>query len=60
MGHDIAQNMKIGNANISIGGDNMVDGLDNQVNIGSVFYYNGSVALDLNADTTLGLGTQSV
>ena len=60
MGHDIAQNMKIGNANISIGGDNMVDGLDNQVNIGSVFYYNGSGALDLNADTTLGLGTQSV
>jgi hypothetical protein len=60
MGHSIAQNMRTGNANISIGGDNMVDGLDNQVNIGSVFYYNGSGALDLNADTTLGLGTQSI
>jgi hypothetical protein len=59
MGHDIAQNMITGNANISIGGDNMVDGLDNQINIGSVFYYNGSGYLALNADTVLGLGTQS-
>ena len=59
MGHSIAQNMKTGNANISIGGDNMVDGKDNQVNIGSVFYYNGSGYLELNADTGLGIGTES-
>ena len=59
MGHDIAQNMINGNANISIGGDNMVDGQDNQVNIGSVFYYNGAGYLELNADTGLGLGTDS-
>jgi hypothetical protein len=59
MGHDIAQNMITGNANISIGGDNMVDAKDNQVNIGSVFYYNGSGYLELNADTGLGLGTES-
>lgn len=59
MGHDIAQNMITGNANISIGGDNMVDGQDNQVNIGSVFYYNGAGYLELNADTGLGLGTES-
>jgi hypothetical protein len=59
MGHDIAQNMITGNANISIGGDNMVDGQDDQVNIGSVFYYNGNGYLELNADTGLGLGTES-
>ena len=59
MGHDIAQNMIRGNANISIGGDNMVDGQDDQVNIGSVFYYNGAGYLELNADTGLGLGTDS-
>ena len=59
MGHDIAQNMITGNANISIGGDNMVDGQDDQVNIGSVFYYNGNGYLELNADTGLGLGTDS-
>jgi hypothetical protein len=59
MGHDIAQNMITGNANISIGGDNMVDAKDNQVNIGSVFYYNGSGYLELNSDTGLGLGTES-
>jgi Concanavalin A-like lectin/glucanases superfamily len=59
MGHDIAQNMITGNANISIGGDNMIDGQDDQVNIGSVFYYNGNGYLELNADTGLGLGTES-
>jgi len=59
MGHEIAGNMISGNANISIGGDNMVDGLDNQINIGSVFYYNGSGYLEFNADTGLGLGTES-
>jgi len=59
MGHEIASNMITGNANISIGGDNLVDGLDNQINIGSVIYYNGSGYLELNADTALGLGTES-
>jgi len=59
MGHEIAGNMIRGNSNISIGGDNMVDGLDDQVNIGSVFYYNGGGYLELNADTGLGLGTES-
>ena len=57
LGHEIALEMKTGNANISIGGDNLVDGLDNQVNIGSVFYYNGSGYLELNADTGIGFGT---
>ena len=59
IGHDVANNMTRGTANISIGGDNLVEGLDNQINIGSVFYYNGGGYLQLNADTGLGLGTNS-
>lgn len=56
-GPDVAQNMIQGNACISIGGDLMVDGVDNQVNIGGVFYYNGYGYLQLNADVGMGLGT---
>lgn len=59
LGHEVANFVYSGNANISIGGDNIVDGLDNQVNIGSVFYYNGTGYLTLNADTGVGLGTSS-
>jgi hypothetical protein len=59
IGHEVGTNMTTGNANIAIGGDNLVDGVDNQVNIGSVFYYNGTGYLQLNSDTGLGLGTTS-
>jgi hypothetical protein len=59
IGHDVAGNMTHGNYNIAIGGDNLVNGVDNQVNIGSVFYYNGTGYLQLNADTGLGLNTRS-
>lgn len=59
IGHDVANNMTRGNSNIAIGGDNLVDGLDNQINIGSVFYYNGGGYLVLNADTGVGIGTES-
>ena len=51
--------MTKGNNNISIAGSNLVDGLDNQINIGSVFYYNGSGYLELNADVGVGLGDDS-
>ena len=59
IGHEVGLNMTKGNANIAIGGDNLVDGLDNQINIGSVFYYDGGGNLQLNADTFLGLGSHS-
>jgi hypothetical protein len=59
MGHDVATYMTRGSGNISIMGDNLVDEVDNQINIGAVFYYNGLGELDLNADTKVGLGTQS-
>lgn len=57
IGHEVGNNLISGNANIAIGGDNLVDGKDNQINIGSVFYYDGEGYLQLNADTGVGLGT---
>lgn len=59
MGHDVATYMTRGSGNVSIMGDNLVDGKDNQVNIGGIFYYNGDGYLQLNADTGVGLGTNS-
>lgn len=59
VGHEVGYNLTHGNAIIAIGGDNIVDGVDNQVNIGSVFYYNGSGYLQLNADVGLGIGSNS-
>lgn len=57
IGHNVAQYITHGNNIIGIGADNLVDGLDNQVNIGSVFYYNGLGNLQLNSDGEIGLGT---
>ena len=57
IGHEVGQNLTHGNGIIAIGGDNIVDGVDDQVNIGSVFYYNGMGNLELMADVEVGLGT---
>ncbi len=57
IGHEVGNNLITGNGNVSIMGDNLIDGQDNQVNIGGIFYYNGAGYLQLNADTGLGLGT---
>jgi hypothetical protein len=57
IGHEVGNNLITGNGNVSIMGDNLVDGQDNQVNIGGIFYYNGAGYLQLNSDTGLGLGT---
>lgn len=51
------QYLYTGSGIISIGGDNIVDGKDDQVNIGSVFYYDGSGYSYISAETTVGLGT---
>lgn len=59
IGHNVAQYLTQGSNIIGIGADNLVDGLDNQVNIGSVFYYNGLGNLQLNADGEIGLGTSA-
>jgi hypothetical protein len=56
IGPSVAQNMTYGNGIIGIGSDNLVDGIDNQINIGSVFYYDGFGYTQLNSDVGLGLG----
>lgn len=59
LGHEVANNMSSGSGNISIMGDNLVDGKDNQINIGGVFYYNGGGFLQISSDTGIGIGTHS-
>ena len=59
IGHNVGANLKNVNGTIAIGGDNLVDNRDNQVNIGSVLYYDGAGNTDINSDTRLGLGTLS-
>jgi len=54
-----AVNLTHGNNIVSINGSLIVDGVDNQVNLGSVFYYNGQGSATINANTELGLGEES-
>jgi hypothetical protein len=59
IGNDVGGNMTQGSGIISIGSDNLVDDRDNQVAIGSVFYYDGTGTAHINANTEVGIGTQS-
>jgi hypothetical protein len=52
-------NINSGSNIISISGSNVVDGIDNQINFGSVFYYNGLGFTNFNSNMELGLGEQS-
>jgi hypothetical protein len=59
IGHNIIPGLTTGSGIISIGGDSIVNGLDNQVNIGSVFYFDGTGYASVNAETTVGLGSRA-
>jgi hypothetical protein len=59
LGHEDANNMITGDANISINGGRLVNGLNNQISIGSTIYYDGAGNLSLLANTSLGQGLQS-
>jgi hypothetical protein len=59
IGHNIIPELTTGSGIISIGGDSIVNGLDNQVNIGSVFYFDGTGYASVNAETTVGLGSRA-
>ena len=52
-------NFTHGNNIISINGSLIVDGVDNQINLGSVFYYNGQGSATFNANTEIGIGLES-
>ena len=59
LGHDVANNILTGSANISLMCDNLVSGEDNQIGIGSIFYYNGKQLLRLETNANVGIGTLS-
>ena len=59
IGHNVGANLTNVNGTIALGGDNLVDNRDNQINIGSVFYYDGRGNSDINSDARIGLGTES-
>jgi hypothetical protein len=59
IGSDVAGNVTDVSGTIAIGSDNLVDGRNNQVAIGSVFYYDGTGTATINANTEIGIGTQS-
>ena len=59
IGQNTAKFINSGSGIISIGGDNLVDGEDNQVNIGSVFYYDGRGYSYISSEVNLGLGTSA-
>jgi hypothetical protein len=59
IGQNTAKFINTGSGIISIGGDNLVDGQDNQVNIGSVFYYDGRGYAYISSEVNLGLGTHA-
>lgn len=59
IGHNVGANLTNVNGTIALGGDNLVDNRNNQINIGSVFYYDGAGNTDINSDVRLGLGTAS-
>ena len=44
---------------ISINGSNIVNGIDNQINFGSVFYYDGISFTNFNSNLEVGLGDES-
>lgn len=52
-------NITTGSNIISISGSNVVDGVDNQINFGSVFYYNGLGFTNFNSNMEVGLGESS-
>ena len=55
-GYDVSSNMTHGSNNLSFNGKNMVDGQNDQINLGSVMYYNGQGYTVFNSDVGMGLG----
>ena len=54
-----AINITSGSNIISISGSNIVNGVDNQINFGSVFYYDGLGFTNLNSNLEVGVGDPS-
>jgi hypothetical protein len=59
IGTEIGNNVKTGNGIISIGSELIQDGVDDQVGIGSTFYYDGRGLSRIYSSTQIGLGAAS-
>ena len=60
LGTDVGNNITHGSGIISIGGESIVDGVDNQINIGSVIYYDGLGLTEMYSGVRVGLGDDAV
>ena len=60
LGTDVGNNITQGNGIISIGAETIVDGVDDQIGIGSVFYYNGTGTSEIYSTLSVGLGDDAL
>lgn len=60
LGTDVGNNITHGSGIISIGGESIVDGIDDQINIGSVIYYDGLGLTEIYSSVRVGLGDAAV
>lgn len=56
LGTEVGNNITQANGIISIGAETIVDGVDDQIGIGSVFYYNGTGTSEIYSTLSVGLG----
>lgn len=59
LGTEVGNNLTNVNGIISIGSENIQDGVDDQIGIGSVFYYNGLGSTNIVSNLRVGLGEDS-
>lgn len=56
IGNEVGNNLTNVNGIISIGAETIIDGIDNQIGIGSVFYYDGTGTSEIYSTLSVGLG----
>ena len=59
LGTEVGNNITRGNGIISIGAETIVDGVDDQIGIGSLFYYNGTGTSEIYSTLNVGLGAEA-
>jgi len=60
LGTDVGNNITQGSGIISIGAETIIDGVDDQIGIGSVFYYNGTGTSEIYSSLSVGLGEAAI
>ena len=56
IGNEVGNNLTNVNGIIAIGAETILDGIDNQIGIGSVFYYDGTGTSEIYSTLSVGLG----